>query len=173
MSDSSNHSGWLRAAEDLEVANENYALAQRARDSAEKEMRYKALVLLHRIVRARAEMEHNAFVARFAGDTTEDRIVRMEYCLRLAMVQGITARSILHRRWEWNLFHPNLLLAPIPGFIDAYDFYDAYDQEQANNPEFNKLGYYLVPKPGEKGEAVWIEIQVGPILFLIFIPFSD
>ncbi|KAJ7827268.1 hypothetical protein B0H14DRAFT_3467212 [Mycena olivaceomarginata] len=163
-------SGWLRAAEDLEVANENYALAQRARDSAEKEMRYKALVLLHRIVCARAEMEHNAFVARFAGDTTEERIVRMEYYLRLAMVQGITAQSRLHRRWEWNLFHPNLLLAPIPDFIDAYDFYDAYDQEQANNPEFNKLGYFLVPKPGEKGEAVWIEIQPSD---LATIPLRD
>ncbi|KAJ7731949.1 hypothetical protein B0H14DRAFT_2639939 [Mycena olivaceomarginata] len=152
-------SGWLRAAEDLEVANENYALAQRVRDSAEKGMRYKALLLLHRIVCARAEMEHNTFVARFAGDTVEERIVRMEYYLRLAMVQGITAQSRLHRRWEWNLFHPDLLLATIPGFINAYNFYDAFDQERASNPKFNKLGYFLVPKPGEKRAAEWIEIQ--------------
>ncbi|KAJ7806042.1 hypothetical protein B0H14DRAFT_2610748 [Mycena olivaceomarginata] len=115
--------GWWRTAEDLEVASETYALAQKARDSAEKEMRFKALVLLHRIVCARAEMKRDTFVARFSGETMETQTVRMEYYLRLAM-----------------------LLVPIPGFIDAYDFYDAFNQERARNHNFNRLGYFLVPK---------------------------
>ncbi|KAJ7796700.1 hypothetical protein B0H14DRAFT_3549917 [Mycena olivaceomarginata] len=113
--------GWQRAAEDLEVASKTYALAQKARDSAEKEMRLKS--------------------ACFPSPDC------------------ITSQLKLHQQWEWNLFHSDQLLAPIPGFIDAYDFYNAFDQECAHNPNFNRLGYFLVPKPGEKGAAEWVEIQ--------------
>ncbi|KAJ7676408.1 hypothetical protein B0H14DRAFT_2656194, partial [Mycena olivaceomarginata] len=162
--------GWLRAAEDLEVANENYALAQRARDSAEKEMRYKALVLLHRIVRARAEMEHNAFVARFAGDTTEDRIVKMEYCLRLAMVQGITARRYFTGDGSGTCSTQTCSLRLFPASLTRTISTTPTTKNKLTTPNSNKLGYYLVPKPGEKGEAVWIEIQPSD---LATIPLRD
>jgi hypothetical protein len=112
----------------------------RKQGTAEKEMHFKALVLLHRIVCAHAEMKCDTFVARFAGETVETQTARMEYYLRLAMVQGITSQSKRHRRWEWNLFHSDQLLTPIPGFIDTYDFYDTFNQECPRNPDFNRLG---------------------------------
>ncbi|KAJ7738211.1 hypothetical protein B0H14DRAFT_2638541 [Mycena olivaceomarginata] len=105
-------------------------------DFAEKEMHFKTLVLLRRIVLTCSELTRNAFVTRFNGDTLDAHMANMELYLRLAMVQNMTPKSQPHRDWEWNLFDSEQLIAPIPGFTDAFDFYNAYDQELAWNPNY-------------------------------------
>ncbi|KAJ7312519.1 hypothetical protein DFH08DRAFT_822252 [Mycena albidolilacea] len=141
--------GWKYAAEDLSVASKNYTLSQCARDAAEKEMRLKTLVLLYRIVSTHTELTCEVFLARFAGETSEDCEANMELFLRIAMVQGITPQSKLHRDWTWNLFDSTQLTEPIPGFNNTYHFYEAYDQELASNPQFQRLGFFLVPRPSD------------------------
>jgi hypothetical protein len=141
------------------VASRNYLLAQQAKEAAEKEMRFKTLILLSRIVRTRSEMPLDTFLARFAGKTAAEREDTMEIYLRIAMVQGITPRSKLHRDWTWNSFNATQITATIPGFKTAYRFYEAYDQELARNPQFQRLGFFLVPQVGDKGHQ-WIEVQV-------------
>jgi hypothetical protein len=141
------------------VASRNYLLAQQAKEAAEKEMRFKTLILLFRIVRTCSELPLDTFLARFAGKTTADREANMELFLCIAMVQGITPRSKLHRDWTWNSFDATQIAATIPGFNTAYHFYEAYDQELARNPQFQRLGFFLVPKVGEEGYQ-WIKVQV-------------
>ncbi|KAJ7349723.1 hypothetical protein DFH08DRAFT_807075 [Mycena albidolilacea] len=155
--------GWQYAAKDLTVASENFTLAQCAKDVAEKEMQFKSLVLLHCIVSTHAELTRKALINCFTGDSLNARTANMEFFLCIAMVQSIMAKSKLHQDWTWNLFNSEQLSAPIPGFIDTYDFYNAYDQELSRNPQYNKLGYFLVSKTGEE-EVQWVEVQDGTTL---------
>lgn len=113
------------------------------------------------ILKTRRNLDYDQFLTRFDGD-----VDAMEEILRVALVQGITARTKITRRHLWRFYNGNLLGEPIPDFGTAYEFYQRLDAAKTNVP-----GFFFLPAEKDR-EAEWVPLEVRLTPFYLFLFFS-
>ncbi|KAF7336600.1 hypothetical protein MSAN_02292200 [Mycena sanguinolenta] len=144
--------------EDLRMASAAVAATHCAAEAAINELHYRFLRLLSMVLRARDALPRAAFLDRFLGATSAEKERTMEAFLRVAMIQQLSARDDVHRRWRWNRFTmADLCAQPVGPYDSGYDFYEAL---AAATVDDQPLGYFLVPQDRESDVAAqWVQIQ--------------
>ncbi|KAK7019470.1 hypothetical protein R3P38DRAFT_2782581 [Favolaschia claudopus] len=148
---------WFDLNADVNTAADTCFAIQDAFEKARWNLNQKSFKMLHSVLVTRREIQREDFIKRFAGETPEEQEKNMDQVLRIAMTQGLTASSTIksNRRWQ---YYPSEVIdeVPIPGFEDAYAFYEAKDRQDQNVP----LAFYLIPaEPELSMPTQWVEVQ--------------
>ncbi|KAK6972123.1 hypothetical protein R3P38DRAFT_3240472 [Favolaschia claudopus] len=157
---------WHDLNEDVNQASATVFAIQNSLEAAYVQLRRKMFKMLHAILVTRGQVNFDDFVARFDGETYEEKQKHMELMLRIAMTQGLHAGSDINEVRAWQFF-PMALLdeADIPIFDTAYNFYKAYDANERAAP----LGFFLIPSdPDDVRPPQWVEVEPEDCFHLLF-----
>ncbi|KAJ7720653.1 hypothetical protein B0H16DRAFT_1896813 [Mycena metata] len=138
---------WEASIEDLHSTENILEDLQRSYRRTQLEHNYRKLIVLKTILQARQHFDKTQFLSHFNSDAQA-----MEETLRIAMVQGLTARTKITRQYVWRYYNGDLLSDPIPKFGTAYEFYRQVDSSSTNIP-----GYFYLDRESDE-PAMWVPL---------------
>lgn len=108
-----------------------------------------------------------SFAERFESTEGRSSTAVMEMVLRICMIQGLSAQSLILRETiYWRYFYLHWLELPIPDFDSAWDYYEDQDNPDRDNPQL-----LLLPPVTSDSSARWVPASVFIFLFLFLVIF--